>query len=97
MTLVAAGSEWLDEDEDGIPERTAFLDLRAEALDADSNGIVETASLTLRAEVVEDPDEDGTPEVRTWVSVDYHGEDLDQDGEMDNVSLVIEKLREENP
>ena len=70
---------------------TAYLRLDAQAIDADSNGVVEKADLSFRAERMTDPDQDGTPDTHEWIIVEYHAEDLDQDGTMDNVYLLIEK------
>src|SRR6058998_4090312 len=57
-------------DQDGIPEYRASLEGTFEALDDNSNGIFEKASLTIRAEAAIDRNDDGFPEDRSFATVD---------------------------
>src|SRR5207248_2858846 len=79
-----------DEDQNSVPEETAYLRLDATATDADSNGVVGKVDLSFRAERMRDPNQDGTPDTHEWSAVERHAEDRHRDGAMDNQNLLIE-------
>ncbi len=90
VNVTARGSE-VRQSENGTLEMTASITYDARYVDADSNGVFENVTITLRAEkTVYGPD--GTTVVgHEWVTYEYSGQDVNQDGTMDNVSLVFEK------
>src|SRR2546427_491785 len=59
-----------DSASDGTPEYRASLEGTFEAIDDSSNGIFETATLTLRAEAAIDRNDDGFPENHSFATVD---------------------------
>ena len=90
VNVTARGSV-VQRSENGTLMMTASITYDARYVDADSNGVFENVTVTLRAEkTVYGPD--GTSVVsREWITYDYSGQDVNQDGIMDNVSLVFEK------
>src|SRR3989454_12686093 len=56
--------------QDGMPEYRASLDGTFEALDDNSNGIFEKATLTIREEASIDRNSDGFPEDQSYATVD---------------------------